>query len=403
MQILESWTMTEVNLSLKKLTSFSLLTVVIGLGAGAAADPRTNNVSVIKEIRTAKFLTILNEDLNPQMPPLFRGAVDQLIDSTVAVIGSNSSFGSGVVLSPEEVKRFDLTNKFGRGHYIATVEHVVSEDQDYAVAFYDENGIEFEASSIELAKVIGAVRGKDLALIKIADKPEHVSGSKLVREKNEISIGDDVQAIGHPNEMWWTYTRGYVSQFRNNYEWIYEDESFTLNANVFQTQTPITTGTSGGPLFTKRGEILGLNAFGDPEFQSINFAISFDEIESFLSNLGKNQFIDIGLEDIVLPDPASWKKLEEFDLNEDGYIDAIAYDSNNDGKPDIAEIDEDYDGKTDFFEFDVFYDFGFAQTYFPETSDYYAEWRIDTDGDGKDDIVAYDENADGFPDALNKI
>ena len=57
------------------------------------------------------------------------------------------------------------------------------------------------------------MRGKDLALIKIADKPEHVSGSKLVREKNEISIGDDVQAIGHPNEMWWTYTRGYVSQF----------------------------------------------------------------------------------------------------------------------------------------------------------------------------------------------
>ena len=104
-----------------------------------------------------------------------------------------------------------------------------------------------------------------------------------------------------------------------------------------------------------------------------------------------------------MPDPASWKKLEEFDLNEDGYIDAIAYDSNNDGKPDIAEIDEDYDGKTDFFEFDVFYDFGFAQTYFPETSDYYAEWRIDTDGDGKDDIVAYDENADGFPDALSKI
>ena len=106
-----------------------------------------------------------------------------------------------------------------------------------------------------------------------------------------LSIGDDVQAIGHPNEMWWTYTRGYVSQFRNNYEWIYEDESFTLNANVIQTQTPITTGNSGGPLFTKRGEILGLNAFGDPEFQSINFAISFDEIESFLSNLGKNQLL----------------------------------------------------------------------------------------------------------------
>ena len=395
--------MMEANLSLRKVHNFWISLLAISIGSGAAADPRTTNVSVIKEIRTAKFLSILNEDLNPQMPPLFRGAVDQLIDSTVAVIGSNSNFGSGVVLSTEEVERFGLINKFGRGHYIATVEHVVSEDQDYAVAFYDENGIEFDASSVELAQVIGSVRGKDLALIKIANMPKHVSGSRLVTEKNKISIGDDVQAIGHPNEMWWTYTRGYVSQFRNDYEWIYEDESFTLNANVIQTQTPITTGNSGGPLFTKRGEILGLNAFGDPEFQSINFAISYDEIERFLSSLGKNQFIDIGLQDIVLPDPENWKKLEEFDLNEDGYIDAIAYDSNNDGKPDIAEIDEDYDGKTDFFEFDIFYDFGFAQKYFPETSEYYAEWRIDTDGDGKDDIVAYDENADGFPDALKKI
>ena len=233
--------------------------------------------------------------------------------------------------------------------------------------------------------------------------PAHVSGSKLIKNKSKVSIGDDVQAIGHPNEMWWTYTRGYVSQFRDDYQWTYEDEEFQLSADVIQTQTPITTGNSGGPLFTKTGEVLGLNAFGDPEFQSINFAISFSEIDSFLSRLVSSQPTGINLQELILPVTSSWQKLEEFDLNNDGYVDAILYDSNGDGKPDLSEIDDDFDGNSDFFEFDIFNDNGFAQTYFPQTSDYYAEWRVDTDGDGSFDVVAYDENEDGLPDVLMEL
>lgn len=394
--------MMEGNLFLRKPTNFLIHLIIVHLASTANAETRTNSMSVMKGIQKQNFTSILKEKINPQMPPLFRGAVDDLIDSTVAIIGNNSNFGSGVLLKNSEVERLNLTKKFGQGYFIATVEHVISENQEYAVLFYEPNGNKLDETEIQIAKIIGSDPGKDLAILKIDTKPEHATGSRLVSNNDNISIGDDVQAIGHPNEMWWTYTRGYVSQFRDNYEWKYDD-NLKLKANVIQTQTPITTGNSGGPLFTTKGNILGLNAFGDPDFQSLNFAIAADEIELFINNLNTSLDFNIDLSSIIISDQSNWTKIEEIDSNNDGYIDVITYDTNNDGQVDLGEIDSNKDGITDYFEYDIFNDFSFAQTFFPESNEYFAEWRVDTDGDGSADLVAYDKIGDGQPDKLEKI
>ncbi|MDB4078710.1 trypsin-like peptidase domain-containing protein [Amylibacter sp.] len=387
---------------LRKTINFLIQLIIVHLASTANAEIRPNSMSVMKGIQKQNFTSILKEKINPQMPPLFRGAVDDLIDSTVAIIGNNSNFGSGVLLKNSEVERLNLTQKFGQGYFIATVEHVISENQEYAVLFYEPSGNKLDETEIQIAKIIGSDPGKDLAILKIDSKPEHAIGSRLVSNNDNISIGDDVQAIGHPNEMWWTYTRGYVSQFRDNYEWKYDD-NLKLKANVIQTQTPITTGNSGGPLFTTKGNILGLNAFGDPDFQSLNFAIAADEIELFINNLNTSLDFNIDLSSIIISDQSNWTKIEEIDSNNDGYIDVITYDTNNDGQVDLGEIDSNKDGITDYFEYDIFNDFSFAQTFFPESTEYYAEWRVDTDGDGSADLVAYDKIGNGQPDKLEKI
>ena len=404
MQTFESWMTMEVNLFSEKSVRDLLATAAILFASSALGSERNNAKQIMEEVLSQKFVEIVNQEIQPTMPPIFRGAVDDLIDSTVAVIGSNEGMGSGVLLSDKEKSRLGLVEKFGEGHFVATVEHVIAEDQEYAVVFYDPTVPELNENAVELAQVVGSNRAKDLALLKINRKPNNSAGSNLVTKSDSISIGDDVQAVGHPNEMWWTYTRGYVSQFRNEYSWYYVgDKDFTLIADVIQTQTPITTGNSGGPLFTKNGKILGLNAFGDPEFQSINFAVSFDEIENFILGLSTNVSFDLTINDIILPSLDVWVKLDELDFNNDGYVDAIVYDTNNDGKADLGEFDTDFDGKTDHFEYDVFNDLQFAQTYYPPTSEYYAEWRIDTDGDGKADLAAADKNDDGIPDFLEEI
>ena len=86
------------------------------------------------------------------------------------------------------------------------------------------------------------------------------------------NIGDDVEAVGHPKGEMWTYTRGYISQVRADYEWSY-NEAFILKADVVQTQTPISTGNSGGPLFNRQGKLVGVNTMVT-EGQNLNFAVS---------------------------------------------------------------------------------------------------------------------------------
>ena len=397
--------MMEANLFSKKLIKLLgaatlSLPPVIGL-----AQDRSDSLSLIDAIDKQRFKDVLNNNIAPNMPPTFRGAVDDLIDSTVAVIGANSNFGSGVLLTNDDAKDLGLIDKFGNGYYVATVDHVVSEAQDYAVVFYDPTGSELDEDAIERANIVGTEPEKDLAILKISNKPNGAKGSALVGSMDEASIGDDVQAVGHPNSMWWTYTRGYISQFRTGYEWFYDDNSPNMKADVVQTQTPITTGNSGGPLFTQKGEVLGLNAFGDPEFQSINFAISANELRSFAKSLSVSPKANAALTvaSLIIPSSENWQFVNEFDLNEDGRIDAVVYDTDGDGIIDLGEFDIDYDGIADQYEFDLFKDDKFAMTYYPATSEFYPEWRIDSDDDGKYDLMAIDRNEDGIPDKIEAV
>ena len=72
---------------------------------------------------------------------------------------------------------------------------------------------------------------------------------------NDVSIGETVFAIGHPDDLIWSFSSGMVSQLRPNYKWRYKNSHHF--ADVIQTQTPINPGNSGGPLFNKNKKLVG--------------------------------------------------------------------------------------------------------------------------------------------------
>jgi S1-C subfamily serine protease len=80
----------------------------------------------------------------------------------------------------------------------------------------------------------------------------------------DIEVGADVRAIGHPKGEEWTYTKGIVSSVRPDYEWSGEPGE-SHRATVIQTQTPINPGNSGGPLLSDEGKIVGVNSFRKKE------------------------------------------------------------------------------------------------------------------------------------------
>ena len=183
----------------------------------------------------------------------------------VVLLMGDAGYGSGVIIST-------------KGH-VLTNNHVVEHNDNLeAILSYQYNldGYEEYVHSIEIIK---QDKVKDLALIKI-NNPRTVLRPINISRKVP-AIGSRVHAIGHPDLEVWSYTTGYISQIRDEYEWSYEDE-FEHMANVYQTQTPVAEGNSGGPLLNDHGNLVGINTFGDSKNDFQNFSVTVDEIIKFL-------------------------------------------------------------------------------------------------------------------------
>tara|TARA_B110000003_G_C16521851_1_gene485353 strand:- start:106 stop:753 length:648 start_codon:yes stop_codon:yes gene_type:complete len=185
----------------------------------------------------------------------------------VVLLMGDAGYGSGVIIS---TKGYVLTNN-----------HVVENNENLEAILsyqYKLDGYEEYVHSIEIIK---QDKVKDLALIKINNPRTALRPINISRKMP--TIGSQVHAIGHPDLEVWTYTTGYISQIREEYEWSYEDD-FEHMANVYQTQTPIAEGNSGGPLLNNYGNLVGINTFGDSENDFQNFSVTVDEIIKFLIN-----------------------------------------------------------------------------------------------------------------------
>ncbi|MEI6124076.1 MAG: trypsin-like peptidase domain-containing protein [Bacteroidota bacterium] len=77
-------------------------------------------------------------------------------------------------------------------------------------------------------------------------------------------IGENVFAIGNPEGLEKTLSRGIVSNNKDK--------------NYIQTDTPITHGSSGGPLFNYKGEVVGITTASLGKEGSLFFCINIQKI-----------------------------------------------------------------------------------------------------------------------------
>ena len=282
---------------------------------------------------------------------------------SVVLIITDDGIGSGSIISADGL--------------ILTNWHVVEENTEVMVAFMPKGlGVEVSEVDVSYADVIHLARDKDLALLKISDTNRLLPEPFKFGQLDDIQIGLDTHAIGHPKGEFWTYTRGYVSQYRPNYEWSYSEiEKF--KATVIQTQTPINPGNSGGPLINSEGKIIGVNSF-QVEGEAMNFAVALEEITAFINAKpdlkakktvekcegdvldkyrSKNDDGEIilgdrncnGVADIAIytPDDKSQTRIIDYDENEDGEIDGTCYDKGVDDYWEGSIWDTNFDGEFD--------------------------------------------------------
>src|SRR2546426_451391 len=159
--------------------------------------------------------------------------------------------------------------------YVLTNAHVVDSADEITVRLTDKR--EFKA------RVIGADRRTDLALIKI-----DATGLPAVRmgDPNRLKVGEWVVAIGSPFGFDSTVTAGIVSAKGRSLP----QENFVP---FIQTDVAINPGNSGGPLFNMRGEVVGINSqiySRTGGFMGLSFAIPIDvamEVQSQLRQFGR--------------------------------------------------------------------------------------------------------------------
>ncbi len=167
---------------------------------------------------------------------------------------------------------------------VLTSSHVVASADRVAVVFKPaEEGMRTTRADYVSAEVAKFDEVSDLALLRY---PKGAKPAKPVAlgKASEIAVGADVNAIGHPTGETWTYTRGIISQVRKGYKWRSEN-GLVHEADVIQTQTPISPGNSGGPLLSDLGHLIGVNAFARAEegAENLNFAVSVQDVRKFLA------------------------------------------------------------------------------------------------------------------------
>jgi len=196
----------------------------------------------------------------------------------------SQSLGSGFIISADG--------------YILTNAHVVDTADEITVKLNDKR--EFKA------KVIGADRRTDVALIKI-----EAAGLPAVRfgDPNKLKVGEWVLAIGSPFGFENTVTAGIVSAKGRSLP----QENYVP---FIQTDVAVNPGNSGGPLFNLKGEVVGINSqiySRTGGFMGLSFAIPIDVANDIAQQLRTTGRVTRGRIGVVIQ-PLTKELVESFGL-----------------------------------------------------------------------------------------
>jgi S1-C subfamily serine protease len=173
------------------------------------------------------------------------------------------ALGSGFVIDKE-------------GH-IVTNYHVVQGAADIEVSFSNQDTVK--------ATLVGTDPSTDLALLEVDVDAQALTPLALA-DSDKVEVGDPVVAIGNPFGLERTVTAGIVSALQRQ---VRAPNNFTID-HVIQTDAPINSGNSGGPLIDTEGRVIGVNsqietANGGGGNVGIGFAVPSNTVKSVVAQL----------------------------------------------------------------------------------------------------------------------
>lgn len=197
------------------------------------------------------------------------------VNSVVRIIAEytdGQTSGSGFVIAQDKDNAYIVTNN-----------HVV-EGNPYSISVW------ISATDKPAASVVLASDHKDLCILKVAG---NIGLKPLIINKNTPAQGDAIYAVGFPGAADYlsdesaktsseaTITEGIISAIRQ--------ASIVASGKavgLLQITAAINHGNSGGPLFDKDGQVVGVNTFIANDSQGIFAAVASSELLDFIGAAG---------------------------------------------------------------------------------------------------------------------
>ncbi len=182
------------------------------------------------------------------------------------------------------------------GH-IVTNYHVVQGASRVEVSFSNQDTVK--------AEVVGTDPSTDLALLEVAAPAKALTPLSLA-DSDAVQVGDPVVAIGNPFGLDRTVTAGIVSALQRE---VRSPNNYTID-HVIQTDAPINSGNSGGPLIDAQGRVIGVNsqietANGGGGNVGIGFAVPSNTVKSVVAQLLVDGRVDRAFLGVTLQDVSS--------------------------------------------------------------------------------------------------
>ena len=203
------------------------------------------------------------------------------LDSTTWVLSKSSegtASGTGVLIDAE--KKLVMTNA-----------HVVGDSRNVVIFFRDlkkgrpivekKHYLENVKKLGVRGRVVAVDRKRDLALVELDRVPEFAKAIEMAEEST--TPGTAVDSVGNPgaSEALWVYTSGTVrAVYKKKFRTGAGEHDFT----VVETQSPLNTGDSGGPMVDSNGKLVGIVQAIAKKGSLISYCVDITEVKDFLAS-----------------------------------------------------------------------------------------------------------------------
>ncbi len=268
-----------------------------GYFGSKSASNNNGSTQVAKQVidNESNLITKIAKDVGPSVVSV--NVVSQ--GSQQTIFGSRAvqqeSAGTGVIIDKSGI--------------IVTNRHVVPKGvQSVSVTLSD--GTEFK--DVEIIGRTNSNDTLDIAFLKIKDTKDKELKAAKIGDSSKVEVGARVVAIGNAlGQFQNTVTSGIISGFGRDIQAGDESNSSSESLqNLFQTDTAINQGNSGGPLVNMNGEVIGINTAVAGSGENIGFAIPVSDIKGLITSVlkdGKLLRPYIGVKYVTLTDDYAYQ------------------------------------------------------------------------------------------------